>query len=92
MKVRSKLADIEFRIGALAREGDTLVITNDPAQPMRSRVYVTAQDVLEFFRQLLRSPSALVFVLALPWFWLRGRRGVATTPAQAGAPRDPWDD
>ncbi len=74
MRVRSKLADVEFRVGRIERKGHTLVISSHPAQSMRSKVYVTPDDVLSFLGQLLRSPGGLLFVIGLPWFWYRARR------------------
>jgi len=74
MRVRSKLADVEFRVGAIERKGNTLVIASHPEQSMRSKVYVTPDDVVSFLGQLLRSPGGLLFVIGLPWFWYRARR------------------
>ena len=74
MKVKSKLADVDFQFGAIERKDNMLVISNDPSQSMRSRVYVTPDDVLRFVGKLLRSPSALLFILAFPIFYWRARK------------------
>lgn len=95
MKVTSKLAEVEFRIGSLRRDGNRLVIDNDPGQPMRTRVYVGTGDVVRFITCLLRSPSALLFVLGFPWFWLRARRAPEAATGAGEAPgrrRDPWGE
>jgi hypothetical protein len=40
---------------------------------MKSRVYVSPEDVTEFLKKFLVSPSAIVFVFAFPYFWFRYR-------------------
>ena len=73
MKVKSKLANVEFLVGSIERKDDILVISNDPSQLMRSKVYVTPHDVVAFLNKLLRSPSALLFVIGFPVFYFRYR-------------------
>ena len=73
MKVKSKLASVEFRVGSIERKDDILVISNDPSQPMRSKVYITPHDVVAFLKKLLTSPSALLFVIGFPVFYFRYR-------------------
>ena len=73
MRVRSKLADVEFLFGAVERKDNGLVITSHPSQTMKSKVYVSPQDVVAFLGCLCRSPSALLFVLGLPVFYFRAR-------------------
>jgi hypothetical protein len=74
MKVKSKLADVDFQFGYIERKDNTLVISNDPSQSMRSRVYVTPDDVMRFIGKLFRSPSALLFFLGFPYFYWRARK------------------
>ena len=74
MKVKSKLANVDFLIGSIERKESTLVISSDPSQPMRSKVYVTPQDVTLFLRKLFMSPSGLLFILGLPVFYFRSKR------------------
>ena len=69
MRVISKLAQIDFQFGKVTRDGDVLVI-NSHAE-MRSTVYVSPQDVIEFLKRFLLSPRAIVFVLGMPFFWYR---------------------
>lgn len=88
MRVKSKLADVDFRFGQVRREGAALVISSHPSQTMQSKVYVTPDDVLQFLGRLLASPSALAFVIAFPWFWWRSRSEAA--PRHGRTPRDPW--
>ncbi len=82
MRVTSQLADVEFRFGPVVREGNKLVLSSAPDQTMSTTVYVSPRDVVSFLGRLLRSPSALLFVLGFPYFYLRGRKEV-------DVPRDP---
>jgi hypothetical protein len=73
MKVKSKLANVDFQFGDLERKGNLLVISSHPSQSMKSKVYVSPMDVVTFLGKLLRSPSALLFVVGLPVFYFRAR-------------------
>ena len=82
MKVISKLAEIDFRFGAMRRERDLLVIESHPESKMASTVYVSPGDVLAALGRLLTSPGALLFLLALPYFawrWRRSDKALART-------------
>ena len=85
MKVKSRLADVDFLFGSVERKGNTLVITSHPSQTMKSKVYVSPQDVLSFLGQLIRSPSALLFVLGFPVFWFRSRKNGKEPGKRAGS-------
>lgn len=74
MRVRSKLADVEFRFGSIERKDDELIINSHPDQPMKSRVYVSPADVLTVLGKLLTSPAAWVFALGLPYFYWRSEK------------------
>lgn len=74
MRVISKLAQIDFQFGKVAREGNVLLIESDPDAKMPSTVYVSPQDVVEFLKRFLLSPSALLFVLAFPYFLIRWKK------------------
>lgn len=74
MRVRSKLADVDFRFGEVKRDGNLLTINSHPESKMKSRVYVSPEDVTEFLKKFLVSPSAIVFVLGFPYFWYRYRK------------------
>ena len=88
MKVKSKLADVDFKFGTVERKDNMLVISSDPAQTMQSKVYVTPDDVLQFLGKLLRSPSGLLFVIGFPVFYFRARGQRKST--QKSSPRNPW--
>ena len=86
MKVKSRLADVEFLFGSVERKGNSLVISSHPSQTMKSKVYVSPQDVLGFLGQMIRSPSALLFVVAFPYFYFRSRKDAKPTAARRVGP------
>ena len=86
MKVTSPLADVEFRFGRIERHGNKLVLWSAADQAIDTTVYVSPRDVVSFFGRLLRSPSALLFVLAFPYYYWRGRG----EPDQPADPNQPW--
>lgn len=73
MRVRSKLADVEFRFGTVERRGNELVIHSHPDQPMKSRVHIAPQDVLAAARTLLSSKAFWVYAFGFPYFYFRAR-------------------
>lgn len=75
MRVRSRLADVEFRFGAVERRGCELVIHSHPDQPMKSRVHVTPHDVIAAVAALARSADFWIYLFAFPYFYLRSRVG-----------------
>lgn len=74
MRVKSKLADVDFQFGDVKRDGNLLVIDSHPDATMKSCVYVSPQDVVEVLKRILTSPSAILFVLGLPYFLYRWKR------------------
>lgn len=74
MRVISKLAQIDFQFGQVAREGNLLVIDSHPDSRMPSKVYISPQDVIEYLKRLLLSPTAILFFLGLPYFMYRWKR------------------
>ena len=74
MRVRSKMADVEFRFGSIERLDKELIINSHPDQTLKSRVYVSPGDALAALGKLLLSPAAWVFLLGLPYFWWKERR------------------
>ena len=80
MRIRSKLADVEFEFGSIQRDGNRLVISSHADAKMKSKVYVTPRDVTAMLKCLLSSPSALLFVIGFPFFYFRAARA-AKRPA-----------
>ena len=74
MKVRSKLADVDFRFGRFEYKKDHLIIHSDPAQTMQTRVYVSPDDVVAALGKALVNPMVWVYVIAFPFFLVRYRR------------------
>ena len=75
MKVVSELADIEFQVGAIARQGDELIIESSADSTLATRVFVSAKDARAAIRRLLASPSAWAFLLRLPFALLSSGQG-----------------
>jgi len=46
MKVKSKLADIDFEFGRFEYKKDHLIVHSHESQSMQSKVYVSPNDVL----------------------------------------------
>ena len=57
MKVKSKLADIDFEFGRFEYKKDHLIVHSHESQSMQSKVYVSPNDVL----------SALTILSSLPF-------------------------
>ena len=74
MKVKSKLADIDFQFGRFEYKKDHLVIHCDPSQAMQSKVYVSPDDVVSALGKALVNPMVWVYLLAFPFILIRYRR------------------
>jgi len=74
MKVRSKLADIDFVFGSIEYKKDHLIVHSDPSQPMQSKVFVSPDDVLSGLGKALANPMVWVYFLGFPFFLIRYRR------------------
>ena len=95
MRVVSELADIQFNIGRVSRRGNDLLVESDPHSTLETRITITPSDALATIAKLLRSPSALLFTIGLPFFWFRSRgRGGNSTEWEARRQRTglnkPW--
>lgn len=73
MRVRSKLADVEFRFGSFERKKDHLIIHSAPEQSMPTRVQVSPDDVTAALVKGLASPGAWLYFAGFPFFLLRHR-------------------
>ena len=72
MKVVSELVNMEFQVGAIARQGDELIIESTPDSTLAARIVVSPTDAATTFGRLLFSPPAWGFLLRLPFALLRG--------------------
>ena len=74
MKVKSKLADVDFQFGHFQYKKDHLVIHSHPDQTMQSKVYVSPNDVVSACGRALANPMVWVYLIAFPFFLIRYRR------------------
>jgi hypothetical protein len=74
MKVKSKLADIDFEFGAFEYKKDHLIIHSAPEQPMQSRVYVSPDDIVSALGKMLVKPRVWLYLLCFPYHLIRYRR------------------
>ena len=74
MKVRSKLADIDFVFGKFQYKKDHLIVHSDPERCMESKVYVSPDDIVSSFGKALSNPMVWVYFLGFPFFLIRYRR------------------
>ena len=88
MKVRSKLADLDFRFGPIEYKKDHLILHSHPDQPMQTKVYVSPDDILEAIVRMLRNPRVWLYLAAFPLHLVRYRRRHAGKARKASrAPR-----
>ncbi len=74
MKVRSKLADIDFVFGKFQYKKDHLIIHSDATRCMESKVYISPDDIVSALGKALSNPMVWVYFLGFPFFLLRYRR------------------
>lgn len=82
MRIATKLAKLEFRIGTIQREGDELIIRSHPDQAMKAQARVGLDDVADLVRASLNR-DVLGYLLAVPVLLFRQRheRGQSVTGA-----------
>lgn len=73
MKVRSKLADIDFVFGRFEYKKDHLIVHSDPGRSMETKVYVSPNDILSGLGKALVNPMVWVYFLGFPFFLIRYR-------------------
>ena len=73
MKVKSKLADIDFQLGEFEVRKNHLVIHSHHDQKMQSRVYVSPDDVIIGIMRALSKPMVWLYFVGFPYFFLRYR-------------------
>lgn len=74
MLVRSKLADVEFEFGEFEYKKDHLIIHSAPQQALKTKVYVSPNDIVSALRQVLQRPMVWLYFIAFPFFLLRYRK------------------
>ena len=73
MKVKSKLADIDFEFGSFEYKKDHLIVHSHESQSMQSKVYVSPNDVVSATGKALINPMVWVYLLGFPFFLIRYR-------------------
>jgi hypothetical protein len=74
MKVKSKLADIDFEFGRFEYKKDHLIVHSHESQSMQSKVYISPNDVLSALGKALANPMVWVYLIGFPFFLIRYRR------------------
>ena len=74
MKVKSKLADIDFQFGKFEVKRNHLVIHSRSDQTMQSKVYVSPDDIISGLARAFSNPLVWVYFLAFPIVFLVYRR------------------
>ena len=74
MKVRSKLADVDFEFGRFEYKKDHLIIHSAPQQALESKVYISPNDILAALGKALVQPMVWVYIIGFPFFLIRYRR------------------
>jgi hypothetical protein len=74
MKVKSKLADIDFEFGRFEYKKDHLIVHSHESQSMQSKVYISPNDVLSAAGKALANPMVWVYLIFFPFFLVRYRR------------------
>lgn len=74
MKVKSKLADIDFEFGRFEYRKDHLIVHSHESQSMQSKVYISPNDVLSALGKALANPMVWVYIIGFPFFLIRYRR------------------
>ena len=78
MRVVSGLADLDFHVGDIARDGCQLIVRSRHDASIPTTVYIDRDDVVHALKALVRSPRALVFLLTAPL--RRPRRAAPRAP------------
>lgn len=89
MKVTSPLANMEIGIGEIRRRGHQLIVRSEAGGSMDAEICLSATEVVRTIGRVLSSPSALGFILGLPYFWWREKRGGHAEGGAASAVRRP---
>ncbi|MCA8895953.1 MAG: hypothetical protein KDA48_11910 [Amphiplicatus sp.] len=92
MRVLSPLAEIDFVIGKVRREGDTLVIRGDPASSLEAEVRMSPRDAAYLFKSFVFNPAVIGYFLSLPFLSSKESESGASVATQSDFERlnKPW--
>ncbi len=74
MKIRSKLADVDFEFGRFEYKQDHLVVHSAEGQALQSKVLVSPEDIVAACAKALANPRVIGYLLVFPFFLIRYRR------------------
>lgn len=67
MRVISSLADIDFHVGRVRREGGNLIVESSPDSTLSTTVSITPRDALKAVKAFLVSGATWTFLASLPF-------------------------
>ena len=70
MKVVSKLVELDFDVSSIQSSKNGLVVLNDPAVSIPTRVHITPEDAMRTACVVFRSGAAWRFMLTFPFVHL----------------------
>ena len=82
MKVKSKLADIDFEFGHFEYKKDHLIVHSHASQSMQSKVYVSPDDIVSATLCAIKNPKVILYLLGFPFFLIRYRKRKREREAQ----------
>ncbi len=77
MQVVSKLVKMEFKVGVIERDGDQLIISCDPNQTVKAKVYMAPEDVLGLLKAGLNW-AVIAYILGFPFIYMRAKQAEKT--------------
>lgn len=84
MKVHSPIANMDLTIGRMRRVGNSLQLSAGEDSAIPAEVTIQPGEVFQALGRLLTSPSALLFIIGLPIFWLRQKMRPEQVAAGSG--------
>jgi len=87
VKVVSKLVELDFEVHRIEKTKQGIVVLNDPARSMATKVHITPEDAMTIAKAIFSSGAALRFVLGFPFvYWYRKFKGQPGKQKQGGRP------
>lgn len=90
MRVTSGIADVDFRVHTISRQGPYLVVRNQDSTGLPTAVYVSAQDIVAALKALFACPAALRFLLTAPFRRNSSTAGSAGNAVARDDVNNPW--
>jgi len=73
VKVVSKLVELDFEVKRIEKTKHGIVVLNDPAKSMATKVHITPKDAMTIAKAILSSGVAFRFVLSFPFVYWFGK-------------------